>query len=175
MVIKPPTHSKTQSTNTVYTKPNRSPDPRRRRIQLLATDGGAKQSFKDECDINTILERYMRTGALPDLIKQNPRYGDFANVTDYQTSMNLVLHANDQFANLPAAVRDKFNNDPVQFLEFTNDPNNMQQMVEMGLATPKQRSNDETESPTPTPNPNDAKKGSKKTPASKPSEDSSDE
>ena len=34
-------------------------------VQLEAGDsGGAKQSFKDECDINNIISRYAKTGLL---------------------------------------------------------------------------------------------------------------
>lgn len=94
-----------------------------------------KQSFKDDCDVNNIMKKYNKTGQLPEMIQREPRYGDFSDVTDYQESLNIVLLAQEQFANLPARARDRFRNDPAAFLEFVNDPKNVQEMVEMGLAT----------------------------------------
>lgn len=101
-----------------------------------------KQSFKDETDINNILKQYQKTGILPDMIKQNPQYGDFANPMDYQESLNLVLFAQQQFASLSSHVRERFNNDPAKFLEFTSNDKNAEEMVRLGLAT-KNASNDQ--------------------------------
>lgn len=97
-----------------------------------------KQSFSDECDINNILRRYEKTGQLPDRIKENPRYGDFSQPFDYQESLNIVIHAQEQFSLLSARVRERFNNDPQKFLEFTADPENLPEMVELGLAEKRQ-------------------------------------
>ena len=115
-----------------------------RRVRIYCTDGGAKQAFKDECDINNILRAYQENGKLPSNMKDisQGKYGDFTSVSDYQTSMNLVLQANEMFAALPAIVRDRFQNDPVR-LAFTNDPKNIDEMVKLGLATPRQQSNDD--------------------------------
>ena len=96
-----------------------------------------KQAFKDECDINNILKRYEKTGVLPDLIKSNPKYGDFSSALTYQESLNTVLHAQEQFEALGSRVRERFNNDPVKFLEFTSDPSNIEEMVKLGLAVKK--------------------------------------
>lgn len=92
-----------------------------------------KQSFKDECDINVILAKYTKTGVLPDLIKQNPQYGDFSTAEDYQTSLNKVIFAETQFNSLSSRVRDRFHNDPVEFLNFVHDEKNLKEMKELGL------------------------------------------
>lgn len=94
-----------------------------------------KQAFKDECDINNILRRFEKTGQLPDLIKQNPQYGDFSNVPEYQQALNTVQHAQEQFAALSSKIRERFANDPAKFLQFATDPANAPEMVRMGLAT----------------------------------------
>jgi len=90
-----------------------------------------------ECDINNILKRYQNTGSLPYLIKQNPQYGDFSSISDYQTSLNTVLHAQAQFNALSSEVRDRFHNDPEKFLSFCNNPDNADEMVRLGLAVAK--------------------------------------
>lgn len=93
-----------------------------------------KQSFKEECDINNILARYQTTGVLPDLILENPQYGDFSEVPDYHQALNLVSKAHEQFASLDAQVRSRFDNDPAKFLDFATNPQNTHEMVKMGLA-----------------------------------------
>jgi len=95
------------------------------------------QNQMASCDINNILKKYAKTGLLPDLIKSNPMYGDFTNTMDYHQSLDFVLHAQAQFEALPALVRARFDHDPANFLEFANDPKNLDEMVEMGLATRK--------------------------------------
>lgn len=92
-----------------------------------------KQSFKDECDINQIMKKFEKTGILPDLIKTNPVYGDFSDPKTYQESLNLVHHAQEQFSNLSSKVRERFNNDPQKFLEFTSNAENADEMAKMGL------------------------------------------
>lgn len=94
-----------------------------------------KQSEKDACDINKITARYEPTGQLPDLIRTNPRYGDFSEVPTYQEALHIVMHAQDQFAALDAKIRNRFQNDPAQFLAFATDQRNLKEMVELGLAT----------------------------------------
>lgn len=90
--------------------------------------------MKDECDINMIMKKFEKTGQLPEMIKNNPQYGDFTDAPDYQTALHTVMHAQEQFANLSAKVRNRFNNDPAEFLEFATNPENLKEMVKMGLA-----------------------------------------
>ena len=92
----------------------------------------AQQHYKDECDINTILERFNVTGMLP----QNPispKYGDFSGITDYHSALNAVMGAMEEFDNLPAKIRAKFDNEPALLIEFLQDENNRQEAVELGL------------------------------------------
>lgn len=101
--------------------------------------GRTKQADKDGCDINNILKRYEQTGVLPDLIKREPRYGDFSSVPSYQESLDIVHRAETQFAALSAEVRDRFGNDPVKMLEFCQDEKNLPEMVKLGLAIEKEK------------------------------------
>ena len=43
-----------------------------------------QQQFKEECDINTILDRFGITGEVPTNVRQ-PISADFIEATDYQT------------------------------------------------------------------------------------------
>jgi len=92
----------------------------------------AQQHFKEECDINTILQKFNITGILPEA-PLSPRYGDFSGIGDYHTAMNRVLAAKTEFESLPAQIRARFQNDPAQLIEFLQDENNRPEAEELGL------------------------------------------
>lgn len=92
-----------------------------------------QQQFKDDADINVLLERFKVTGMMPQGVRV-PSYGDFTGVSDYRTAMNAVLTAQQSFMELPANVRARFGNDPQQFLEFVADPSNLDEARKLGLA-----------------------------------------
>jgi phage internal scaffolding protein len=92
----------------------------------------AQQQFRDEADINTILERFGRTGEL--IVPVNvPEFGDYTEVGDYHSAMNMILEAQSAFDALPARIRKEFDNDAGRFVDFVMDENNRDKAVEMGL------------------------------------------
>lgn len=92
-----------------------------------------KQAFRDECNVNTIMRKYQKTGLLPHVDAHKGFYGDFTDVQDYQTSLNQVMAANDMFGSLPSSLRARFGNDPAQFLHFVGNPANRDEMRSLGL------------------------------------------
>ena len=92
--------------------------------------------FQTESDINVVMKQFERTGMLPQGRTDPPHYGDFTGFSDYHQSMNQIMQAQAGFMELPAAVRLRFNNDPGEFIEFAQNTDNFDEMVEMGLATP---------------------------------------
>lgn len=95
-----------------------------------------KQSFADECDINKIVERFLHTGQLPQNVSL-PQFGDYSQTLDYQTALNLVIEAQDAFMQFPHDVRARFSNDPAQFLDFVNNPDNIDEAIKLGIFTKK--------------------------------------
>ncbi len=95
-----------------------------------------KQSFKEECDINTILKRFNVTGQLP-VGPLQPQYGDFSGVFDYQTALNAVKAAQESFDALPATLRNRFANDTAAFVDFCSDESNREEMIRLGLVIEK--------------------------------------
>ena len=85
-------------------------------------DGRTQQEFKDECDINVLVERF-GIGVIEQQTSL-PMYGDFTNVTDFHTSLTAVREAAEQFMLLPADVRRNFDNDPQKLMDFVEDSNN---------------------------------------------------
>lgn len=92
-----------------------------------------QQQFRDETDINTILKRFGVTGRLPLTAKQ-PLVGDFSDIGDFQTALQAVEDANDNFMQLPASVRARFGHSPRQFVEFCVNPANIEEVRALKLA-----------------------------------------
>lgn len=111
------------------------PVPVRTRVRLdcSVTPSLTKQAFKDECDINNILKKYKNTGLLTHVQAARSRYADFTAVSDYQSALNAVLEAQDAFQDLPANIRERFNNDPMSFVSFIDNPANDEQAIQLGL------------------------------------------
>lgn len=94
-----------------------------------------KQSFKDEADINVLVERFGITGQLPD--KPLPEhFGDFSEAVDFQSAMLLVRRAGEDFLTIPAQVRERFDNDPQKLMAFLAKETNRQEAIDLGLIPP---------------------------------------
>lgn len=93
-----------------------------------------QQHFLEECDINTIAERFGLTGELPH-VQQLPTYDDFEGIFDYQTAMNAIVAARETFMLYPAKLRARFNNDPQEFVKFCSDHENADEIIRLGLGT----------------------------------------
>ncbi len=96
-------------------------------------DGAAQQQFKEDCDVNTIMQRYQKTGAIDHVSKHQPEYG-FATANNYHESMNVITTANSMFNDLPSKIRNEFSNNPEAFLRFVQDPKNAERAIELGIA-----------------------------------------
>jgi phage internal scaffolding protein len=128
------------------------------------------QSMAPECDINTIMKKYEKTGILEHRNNFEGQYADFTNTpSDYHESMNAVIAADEMFQTLPSGVRRRFHNDPGYFLDFVGNPANQDEIIKLGLATrvpepdlvdpatptPKKASTPSKAAPAATPSPSD--------------------
>jgi hypothetical protein len=57
--------------------------------------------------------------------------------SDLMGTMAMLSDAETAFMSLPAQVRREFDNDPLQFVDFASDPENVPQMRTWGLAPPE--------------------------------------
>lgn len=96
----------------------------------------AQQQFKEETDINTIVERFGLTGELPRDLR-TPTNADVWQVQNLQEAMNVVTHARETFMQMPANVRSTFDNDPAKFIDFVSDEDNRVKAEKLGLVLPK--------------------------------------
>lgn len=100
-----------------------------------------QESDAMDTDINVIVARFGITGQLPardslPLITN----GDFQEALDFRQVQDLQIAAAKSFMELPANVRARFENDPVQFVEFCSrdDEDSAKEMVRLGIAVPKE-------------------------------------
>lgn len=112
----------------------RSPYSPRLKVALICDPKSArtKQNHKRECDINFIMSQFERTGQISHLNHNKPNYG-FAPATDFKSALDTVIQAEESFMDLPADIRERFNHDPAQFLEFVEDDQNGLELAQMGL------------------------------------------
>jgi len=131
-------------------------------------DGRTKQSFKDETDINKILQRAQKTGTISHLNKHQAMYGDFANY-DFFNNTLMLTKGREVFDDLPSELRREFSNSPAEFFQYVNDPENKDRLKELlpALAEPG-RQNIATSGITPADAPSEPEASEPTTPADPP-------
>ena len=106
----------------------------RKRVQSTPVGNSlTKQSFKNDSNINNIVNRFLKTGSTG--LASTPRkpvFGDFTSV-DFMEMRNQIADVDQAFASLPARVRSRFAGDPYQVIRFLDDPNNKAEAVFLGL------------------------------------------
>jgi len=96
-----------------------------------------RQEFAEECDINTIMQKYEATGTISHVNRAEPVFLDTTLYPGLQASMDAFREAGRAFNALPASVRKEFDNDPEKFVQFAVNPDNLPRMREWGLAAPE--------------------------------------
>lgn len=110
----------------------------RRSVSLSfgADEGRTKQEFLADCDLNRIVERYRRTGVLPESVRANAmRFGDFSSLPTLAEAQEKIHVANELFLALPSRVRDRYNNDPAAFFADSQTPEGRELFVTLGIAS----------------------------------------
>ncbi len=100
------------------------------RVPEYESPGRTKQAFKDETDINRILARFNREGAISHLNKFQGMYGDFESF-DFLQAQLQIRKAGEIFEALPAELRREFQQSPSLFFEFVNDPANKDRLPQI--------------------------------------------
>lgn len=94
-------------------------------------------SWGPDTDVNNIVNKWTRTGQNPHPARSDGQYVDISQVTDLMGAVEVVQQASASFDALPSELRATFQNDPIQMVEFLNDPKNHDQAREMGLLPPQ--------------------------------------
>lgn len=106
-------------------------------LDAVGTDGfeesKTRQSDAKDADINTILARFVRTGAPVPVNEAAQMYLDVTEIGDFRKVRDHINQATDYFMSLDAGARAFFQNDPANFLDFIVDPANADKLVELGV------------------------------------------
>lgn len=103
-----------------------------------------KISFKDERNlteqhhgesvkIKNILHTYQTTGVIQHTSARTPTYQNTVGMPEYYEAQLIIANANSAFEKVPAQIRAEFENDPAKYLAFIQDPENRDQIIELGL------------------------------------------
>lgn len=96
-------------------------------IDFTDDPGFTIQEQYQQTEINTILDRYQRTGIIDHVQKHEPQYGEFA-AYDFHANQNMIVKITESFNDLPAKTRSEFDHDPAKFVEFLADQHNIEDM-----------------------------------------------
>lgn len=103
------------------------------RVTITFTgQGRTKQSFKEECDINNLMAKYLRTGRMEHVNQALPRF-ECVSGHDFQSAQNLIANAASMFEDIPSTIRARFDNDPGKLLDWVHDPKNAQEATALGF------------------------------------------
>lgn len=105
------------------------------RVQTINDEPSLTQGqYKDMTDVNKIMEKFRKTGSISHINNRTQGvYADLTNIPDYEGSLNSVLRAQKAFSDMPAKVRERFNNDPSKLIEFLSNPANKKEGIDLGL------------------------------------------
>ncbi len=94
-----------------------------RRLSISNTEPSlTQQHFKASVDVNTIVKNYARTGIDPyENRKANMRFSEQTGQS-FTEALYRVAEINSAFADLPAAERNSFSNDPSRWLDSIQYP-----------------------------------------------------
>ena len=102
-----------------------------------------EQHHARDCDINRIVSRYISTGELP-VGRTDGQYVDVSMMTSYADALQVVEQAESLFSELPARVRDEYQNDPMLLMNAFSDPAQRDKLEALGLLTKTENHADAT-------------------------------
>lgn len=98
----------------------------------------------ESVDINELMKKYDPAGKqFAKAITQGLQtdagmyYDDFIDAPTFEQALNQSIHAEQQFAMLPANLRNRFENNPVNFLKYVNDPKTLDEQYSLGIRVKK--------------------------------------
>lgn len=102
-------------------------------------EGRTEQSHVPDTDINIIMKRALRGETTP-YLRDTPELFGTHNSLDMFEAHNIIREGETMFADLPSTIRNRFNNNIGEFLDFIQDDENMLEASELGLIPkPKQK------------------------------------
>lgn len=91
------------------------------------------QSFKNEVNVNTIMDKWRKGQQITHLSRRQGQFMDASNIPDLHKAFAQVEQAREAFAQLPARIRDAMGNDPRNIEAFLLDEEARPLLEEYGL------------------------------------------
>lgn len=101
--------------------------------RLAPGEGGAKQSMREECDVNLIVQRFQKTGLISHLADGVPSFVDVSELGDFRSVLEHCRSVEAYFQGLPAKVRAVFSNDSRSFMDYLEGNPGVGDLEELGL------------------------------------------
>lgn len=116
-------------------------DPKGNKIRNRVTldcsgdDPITEQQHIKEVNINNIVKRHGMDviAKTAQMMSPSMRFDDVTG-NDFQEAMLKVTQANNEFLKMPSELRAKFDNNPALFLDYVQNPDNIESLYDMGLA-----------------------------------------
>ena len=104
-------------------------------IPYVAGEKFTEENHAAEADINFIVDQFTRTGVLSHNAQHEGAYGNFISGDVYELAQDAIANANSMYQSLPFHIRQQFPEGTPQFLDFIQDPQNREEIAELGLTT----------------------------------------
>lgn len=115
-------------------KTNRSPNSNAQLHFDPEEECKVEQHHKDACDIRNILTSILKSGDLSPIIGQ--RDGEEVDLTlipSFEEAHAIVCQGNNVWESLSVDIRKKFNNSQHEFINFMSNPNNRDEIANLGF------------------------------------------
>lgn len=94
------------------------------------------QSWKEDCDVNNIIRKFLKTGTITHVNNKKSAYADVSEIPDLLEAVLQIKDAQDIFDGLPSDIRKRFNNSPLDMVDFLQNEKNRDEAIELGLINP---------------------------------------
>lgn len=110
------------------------PYGKKMKVQVLWSEDavGAKQEFKDECDINFIMKKAQNYGVFTHENRKVPNWGLAPNQTFHDVMVSLAK-AKEYFEELPSYLRNEFGNNVETFVDATLNTEQINRLRQLGF------------------------------------------
>lgn len=92
----------------------------------------AEQHHKDAVSIQTIVQQHHVTGTMP-INSLPPQFSDQSDLPSFHEAQIILAKGIEAFEAVPAHIRKEFDNDPAEYLEFIQNPDNREEIIAYGL------------------------------------------
>ena len=106
--------------------------PRRRVHKEFNGISLTEQHHKDDCDMHFIMRKFEKTGQIEHLNTIKPVYADLLAQPSFEQQVNSIAQMTEAFNTAPAKVRERFGNNPGEWLEWLSNPDNRKEIEDYG-------------------------------------------